>query len=547
MQARTVAILAVLLALAVVVPTSIVLYNHTATATMPATFAGKGRGMQGQDGGQGQGGGMGAGAAGTGNVSMAQLMAELQKIMPYISPKSKKCVMCHLRVTPGIVAAWLASRHAHITVWQAWEKPALEKEISSLPPENMWNYVVGCYECHGLNPDMHPDTFNHFYERVHVIVTPNDCKVCHKVEVEEYEQSTMANAYYNLVKNPIYMMLVKDSNTVNATGIVAGGKVAELSSCFKCHGDVVTVDGTVTVTITTRQGPMTVTVPRLKGWPNHGCGRVNPDGSMGACEACHPAHEFSIAVARSPYTCSQCHEEPDVPGFETWKENKMGNIWMAQYKHYNLTHVPWVVGVDFKAPSCAVCHMSLIVSPQGTVIANRTHNVDARLYIRLFGIYACPPPKNGATWKIRNADGQPLPYTLTGKCAGTEYLISPQEQAKRKEELMKICEACHSTGFVMNHFKELDEVVNETNKAILATTKLLLTAYNKGLANPNNLFDEHIERMWVKSWLFYANSIRYGTAMAGPDYTTFKLGWYQLTDLVYKMKDYLQFLEKIKG
>jgi len=47
------------------------------------------------------------------------------------------------------------------------------------------------------------------------------------------------------------------------------------------------------------------------------------------------------------------------------------------------------------------------------------------------------------------------------------------------------------------------------------------------------VLDEHIERMWLEAWLFYANSIRYGAAMAGLDYTTFKLGWYKLSDLAY--------------
>ena len=153
--------------------------------------------------------------------------------------------------------------------------------------------------------------------------------------------------------------------------------------------------------------------------------------------------------------------------------------------------------------------------------------------------------RDGATWKIKNGDGLPLPYTLDGKFA-SQYLISPDEQQARKEALMKICKTCHVTTWVENHFKELDKMVEETNRAMKRVTSMLLEAYKKKLADPSNLFDEHIEHVWLEAWLFYANSIRYATAMSGPDYTAFKLGWYKLIDLIYQMEDYMQFLEKLK-
>ena len=97
-------------------------------------------------------------------------------------------------------------------------------------------------------------------------------------------------------------------------------------------------------------------LPKLSNWPNQGVGRVNPDGSRGACTACHARHEFSIEMARKPFTCSQCHMGPDVPAFEVYEESKHGNIFHAKEREWNWTHVPWRVGVDFPAPTCAVCH-----------------------------------------------------------------------------------------------------------------------------------------------------------------------------------------------
>ncbi len=39
--------------------------------------------------------------------------------------------------------------------------------------------------------------------------------------------------------------------------------------------------------------------PIIKGWPNQGVGRVNPDGSLGACSACHTRHLFSAEEAKT--------------------------------------------------------------------------------------------------------------------------------------------------------------------------------------------------------------------------------------------------------
>lgn len=44
----------------------------------------------------------------------------------------------------------------------------------------------------------------------------------------------------------------------------------------------------------------------------------------------------------------------------------------------------------------------------------------------------------------------------------------------------------------------------------------------------------------MKQWLFYANSVRFGSAMMGPDYTTFKQGWWDLTNNVADMADMIK-------
>ena len=124
--------------------------------------------------------------------------------------------------------------------------------------------------------------------------------------------------------------------------------------------------------------------PILSGWPNQGVGRVNPDGSLGSCTSCHSRHKFSIEMARKPYTCAECHKGPDVPGYKVYMVSKHGNIYSSISKDWNFKNVPWVIGKDFKAPTCATCHVSLIVDENGNVIVNRTHKMNDRIPWRIW-------------------------------------------------------------------------------------------------------------------------------------------------------------------
>ena len=198
----------------------------------------------------------------------------------------------------------------------------------------------------------------------------------------------------------------------------------------------------------------------------------------------------------------------------------------------------------FQGPTCATCHNSLVVSPDGSVIAERTHDFGSRLWVRLFGlIYSHPQPKSGNTTIIKNKEGLPLPTSFTGEFA-SEYLIDKTEQKKRLDSMKKLCNSCHSTNWINGHFTKLDSTIKETNEMTLAATKLMLEAWEKGIEDKTNPFDEAIEQLWIKQWLFYSNSIRYASAMTGaPDYAAFKHGWWELTNNLNMMRDMID----IKG
>jgi len=209
--------------------------------------------------------------------------------------------------------------------------------------------------------------------------------------------------------------------------------------------------------------------------------------------------------------------------------------------------VPWVLGGDFTAPTCAACHNSLLTSPSGDIIAERTHDFGARLWVRIFGLpYAHPQPRSGNTTVIRNAEGLPLPTTFANVPASS-HLIDRAEQGKRMAKMTGVCNACHASSWTTGHFAKLDNTIRETNAMTLAATGILQEAWKRGLEDKRNPFDETIEQLWVRQWLFYANSIRYASAMTGaPDYAAFKNGWWELMRNMTVMKDTLDYKTMLK-
>ncbi|MFH2130818.1 MAG: multiheme c-type cytochrome, partial [bacterium] len=461
---------------------------------------------------------------------------------PPISEATQDCLGCHEDETPGIVADWRSSRHATMSVVNALQKPVHARRVSAdAVPESLSSVVVGCYECHGLNPERHKDNFEHNDYRINVVVSPPDCATCHPVEVEQYAHSKKANAIANLEQNPLYHQLVntltQQKDLENGTLVEKGAApMAGAKSCFGCHGTHIEFKGMKTVQTAYEK----VDVPDLTNWPNQGVGRHNPDGSFGACTACHPRHSFSLETARKPYTCAQCHLAPDAPAWEVYKESKHGNIFLSQSGQWNWTNIPWQPGADFKAPTCATCHNALLADKDNQTIVERTHDFGSRLWVRIFGLpYSHPQPKDGRTYQIRNEDGQPLPVTFSGQPA-SPFLISQTEAQARQQQMKKVCGSCHSTDWSNQFFSHMDQSNQEVDRMVKTATQLMQSAWEKNLADPANPFDESLELTWVRHWLFYASSIRYGTAMSGPDYVGFKNGWWDLT------KNLVDFEKEIK-
>ena len=487
------------------------------------------------------------------SLCMAWLLVVTANLMAAHAPISEataECLDCHATIHPGIVSDWQNSRHSKITPKAALALEGLSRKVSSRDiPEALVETAVGCAECHLLRPKAHTDTFEHNGYDIHIVVSPKDCATCHVEEEAQYSRNLMANAYANLAENPLYQKLQQSiigtkARTHGQIQFKPANENTRAETCYYCHGTHLTVSG-----LETRETELAgeLTFPVIAGWPNQGVGRVNLDGSIGACTPCHTRHAFSLEMARKPYTCKECHVGPDVPAFKVYTASKHGNIYSTKHKGWNFAAVPWKIGADFTAPTCATCHVSLLVNANGKVVSKRTHQMNDRLPWRIFGlIYAHPHPREPDTSLIRNRKGQPLPTSLDGTLA-KGYLIDSTEQTVRRQSMQAICLNCHGSSWIEGHWRRFENTIQKTNADVKLATHIMDHIWKGKYAElAGNPFDEAIEKRWTDVWQLYANTIRFASAMAGGgDYEVFADGNYQLSQAILEMNAWLQLHEKI--
>jgi hydroxylamine dehydrogenase len=395
----------------------------------------------------------------------------LERSMP---KEAVACIECHKVVHPGIFSDWANSRHASAN--------------------------VTCYDCHkaeSFDPDVSKEHYKQYERRdmkygskdyrvpVTAVVTPKDCSRCHPDEAKQYARSKHANTLYVIWQIDPWLNKGMNSDFERASG------------CFHCHGTVVKK---------TKEGeldPLT--------WPNVGVGRVNMDGSLGSCTSCHTRHRFSVMEARKPEACGQCHLGPDHPQIEIYMESKHGDIYTGFGDQYNWNAAPgtWSAGVDFRGPTCAVCHMS----GGGTVLTS--HDVTERLAW-----------ESQAPLSIRPEDFKPFPAKVNHEV--------------EREKMKQICEQCHGDEWVDGQFIMYDKVNEEYNEVYFKPAKKMLDElYEKGLLDKTKYFDEELEVEFYELWHHEGRRARFGAAMMAPDYAWWH-GFYECK------KRYNNFMEKAR-
>ena len=399
-----------------------------------------------------------AGIAGRGgSTAMAQQSnfpkAKEFRIERSMPPEATACIECHRTTTPGIFTDWAASQHAKANI------TCLDCHLIQPGDEDLDK----AHEQYYNRPDL-PFGQAQYKAPIAAIVTPKDCSRCHPDEVIQYTRSKHANTLEIIWKIDPWLNKGMNSENERKTG------------CYACHGTIVKIDDKGTL------DPAT--------WPNVGVGRFNLDNSKGSCTSCHTRHRFSVAEARRPEACGQCHLGPDHPQVEIYNESKHGTIYHAYQKDYNFDAAPgaWTAGVDYRAPTCAVCHMS----GSGKVLTS--HDVTERLSW-----------ETQAPLTIRPSEFKAFP-------ANTDWKA---ERSKMKA----ICQQCHGDAWIDDFYRGFDKTVEEYNNVYYKPAKEVFDElYAKGLLDKTRYFDEHLEVQFYELWHHEGRRARMGVMMMAPDY-----------------------------
>ncbi|MCK7504787.1 MAG: hypothetical protein MZV70_12340 [Desulfobacterales bacterium] len=106
----------------------------------------------------------------------------------------------------------------------------------------------------------------------------------------------------------------------------------------------------------------------------------------------------------------------------------------------------------------------------------------------------------------------PSPLTFGGELA-SDFLIDKKEQEKRLAAMEKTCRACHSRSWTEGHFNKFTLTIAETDKMVATSTNHPCRCMEERTCQQERIpLTREIEHLWIKEWLFYGNSVRYGSA-----------------------------------
>lgn len=420
---------------------------------------------------------------------------------------SSTCVSCHQKSSPGIIDHWMGSTHA----------------VKG----------VGCVECHQAEKG-DADSFDHYGAMIAVVVTPRDCGRCHKTETAEFIASHHARAGNILASLDNFLAETVEGSRVpfNPHSPTPGHDVSKVNGmafvdtgCKQCHGSKIALEASDGSLISVDQlkpdkdGKPTdkEILAKIKkadngrpllhtsSWPNTGIGRLNLDGSLGSCSACHSRHDFSPRRARQPENCGKCHLGPDHPQKEVYEESKHGVAYRDLREHMNLDAENWVLGIDYtQAPTCASCHMSGNKNNGGKI----THDPGQRIS------WTNRPPVS----LVMDTDEHGEVVKETDPARRLELVKSTW--GEKRAEMKNVCLNCHAQNYIDAFYKQYDDFVINFNEKFAKPGQTIMKAlYDQKLLTPKPAeFDEEIEWTWYLLWHHEGRRARHGASMMAPDY-----------------------------
>jgi hypothetical protein len=367
---------------------------------------------------------------------------------------SGKCAECHRNNQYSIVHEYEMSKHAA--------------------------KGVTCLDCHQALVGQTSTNHNGFV--INTGITSANCRTCHMAIYEQFARSRhAAPSWVAVMGNKDFTPEMIDQMETLHPGSMKRpphplatleGAAATKSGCISCHS----------------------------------IGKPNADGSIGNCTFCHTRHTSSVAIARLPTTCGQCHLGPDHSQIEIYTESKHGIMFAAQQNLLNLNAAPDnLTTKDMFIPTCATCHMS------GLNGRGVTHDPSERLSYNLFAEITTPRP---------NAE---------------------RAQAKMKD----ICLQCHTPPLVERIFKDGAAVVDSTNKKVEAARAIMDSLKAEGLIS-TNAFSQKIQFTYFDLWHYYGRTAKHAAFMGGADYVQWH-GNYPILQHTIDLKEEAAQLRKDNG
>ncbi len=359
-------------------------------------------------------------------VNARRPSVERSQPSPALVEATGKCAECHRHATPAILAQYERSRHAE--------------------------QGVNCLDCH--RPAEGQSSLDHNGFTIAKGLTAKNCAQCHARENDQFARSRHAGPSWAAVngtsgfsKEQIELGERYHKGAVDRPPHPVGtaeGAAAVSSGCNACHA----------------------------------IGRPNPDGSFGSCTACHARHSTSVALAREPSTCGQCHMGPDHSQIEIYEESKHGALYVAQRESFRLSADPKRLTVaDMSVPTCATCHMS------GLEGQKLTHDVTERLSWYLFAPVSTKRP----------------------------------HYERGQTEMKEVCTKCHASSRIDAFYAQAEKLLESTNDKVLGATAVVAELRKEKRLTPQP-FDEAIEFAEFDLWHYYGRTAKHGAFMGGADF-----------------------------
>ena len=339
---------------------------------------------------------------------------------------SGKCAECHARMQYSVVHEYEMSAHA--------------------------KKGVNCLDCHQPGPGQ--KKLDHHGFVIATKLTAGNCRSCHEGIYQEFLRSRHAAPSWAAIygEKGLSPEQVTFSEQYQPGGtkrpphpfVTAEGSSAMASGCEQCHS----------------------------------IGKPNDDGTIGTCTECHARHTSSVALARLPSTCAQCHMGPDHSQIEIYNESRHGVMFAAQEKLLKLDANPKTLTTrDMFVPTCATCHMSGI---NGLKV---THDPSERL-----------------SWYLANAISTKRPNYL-------------QAQTNMKQ----VCEQCHTAALIDRVYTQAEHVVASTNAKVQSAQAIMDGLHKDGiLTGPP--FSNPIDFTYFDLWHYDGRTSKHGAFMGGADF-----------------------------